>query len=117
MGLLSYRRYTLTLNDPRTGKPSNRVVSRIEHANPTWEFDFKTVKPEQWQKVCEALLKREFAVGGSGWTHATLDSLCPFCKEVRSFRVNFQDAKYRCHACENHGRLGQLVVGRRRCNG
>jgi DNA-binding MarR family transcriptional regulator len=107
--LLSYRRYTLTLNDPRTGKPSTRTVGRIEHANPTWEFDFKTVTPEQWQRVCAALLKREFIVGDSGWSHATRESLCPFCKEARCFRLNFQESKYQCHHCENHGRLGQLV--------
>jgi hypothetical protein len=104
-GLLIYRRYVLTLN------ATSRPKERIEHENPRWKFDLNSVTVEQWQKVCEALLKRTFIVGDSGWSHATRESLCPFCTEPRSFRLNFKDSKYLCNndKCGRFGRMGQLV--------
>ena len=104
-GLLTYRRYVLTLNATSTPK------DRIEHEHPKWKFDLNLVTAEQWQKVCEALLHRTFIGGDSGWSHATRESLCPFCTEPRSFSVNFKEAKYKCYdeQCQSYGRLGQLV--------
>jgi hypothetical protein len=104
-GLLTYRRYVLTLN------ATSRPKDRIEHENPRWKFDLNTVTAEGWQKVCEALLKRKFIVADSGWSHATRESLCPFCTESRSFRLNFKDSKYLCNndKCGRFGRMGQLV--------
>ena len=108
-GLLSYRRYTLTLNDPRTKKPSDRVVARIEHENPRWKFDLNAVTADEWHKVCEALLKRKFIVGESGWSYSTRESTCPLCAEERGFRVNFAEKNFQCHKCARFGKLGQLV--------
>jgi hypothetical protein len=104
-GLLTYRRYVLTLN------ATSRPKEGIEHENPKWKFDLNAVTAEDWQEVCGALLKRTFIVGDNGWSHATRESLCPFCTEPRSFRVNFKEAKYLCHydKCARFGRLGQLV--------
>jgi hypothetical protein len=110
-GLLTYSRYVLTLNDPKTAKPSGRVKKEfIHHENTNWKtLDFKDVTPEQWKKVVEKLLRTEFILGDSGWTHGTRTTVCPLCKETRSFRLNFKEQEYRCHACENFGKLGQLV--------
>jgi len=109
--LLSYSRNTLTLHDPRTGKPSVRgKASRIDHDNPTWEFDFNSVQPDEWRLVLKKLLPRfEAAEGSDGWTHTDLSTLCPFCHKERGFRVNFKDAKFQCFKCQNFGRLGQLT--------
>ncbi len=107
--LLTYKRGTLTLHDPATGKPSERVRGRIEHDNPRWKFDLNTVSAEVWRATIERLVKRPFIMGNSGWTHATRETHCPFCREVRSFRVNFGTAEYQCRHCERYGRLGKLV--------
>jgi len=110
-GLLTYSRYFLTVHDPRTGRPSARQKPDfIHHENTNWKtLDFKDVTPEQWKRVVEKLLRTEFILGDSGWTHGTRTTVCPLCKETRSFRLNFKEQEYRCHACENFGKLGQLV--------
>jgi hypothetical protein len=107
--LLTYRRSLLTLNDPVTGKPSERVGGRVEHENPRWKFDLNKVSAETWRATVQRLVKLPFIVGATGWTHATRETHCPFCREVRSFRVNFSTAEFQCYACERHGRLGKLV--------
>ena len=116
--LLSYsaKKQVLTLNDPATGKVSERWKyerERVEHDNPQWKFDLNKVTAGEWRATIERLLKHEFFVGQSGWTHATREVICPFCKEPSSFAVNFGTAQYRCHAgkCGDAatGRLGQLV--------
>jgi hypothetical protein len=55
-GLLTYRRYVLTLN------ATSRPKERIEHENPKWKFDLNSVTAEQWEKICEALLHRTGSV-------------------------------------------------------
>lgn len=107
--LMAYKRGTLTLHDPVTGKPSERVRGRVEHENPRWKFDLNTVSAEVWRATIQRLVKLPFIVGSSGWTHATRETYCPFCREVRSFRVNFTTAEFQCYACKRHGRLGKLV--------
>lgn len=112
-GLLSYRRGVLTVNDPATGKPTERWKHprvRIEHENPVWKFDLNTVKPEKWRIVVEELLHASFPET-DGWTHSTKDVGCPFCGEFGKFNVNFSESRYKCHAsgCRESGRLGQLV--------
>jgi hypothetical protein len=112
-GLFSYRRQILVLNDPRTGKPSERskYAGRTEHTDPAWQFDLDTVKPEHWQSILEKILHTELIVGSDGWTKTNLQSLCPFCKEARCFAVNFAASQFKCHApaCGEKGRLAQLV--------
>jgi hypothetical protein len=113
--LLSYKRQKLILNDPATGRPSYRVAGgRIEHENPQWKFDLNTVTAEQWRATIERLLRHQFIVGDSGWTHGTKDTRCPFCKEFRCFRVNFGASQFLCHGCNKNGRLAQLVMRVRR---
>jgi hypothetical protein len=111
--ILSYKRGVLTLNDPKTGNPSQRTsASRVEHANPRWRFDLNAVTAEQWQDVIGRLLHRTFIVGSDGWTRTERGSMCPFCKKERCFTVNFTQGQYRCHneECKSgRGRLGQLV--------
>jgi len=116
--LLTYscKKQVLTLNDPATGKVSERWKyehQRVAHDNPQWKFDLNKVSGEEWRATIERLLKHQFFVGQNGWTHATREVFCPFCKEPRSFSVNFGTAQYRCHAgkCGDAatGRLGQLV--------
>ena len=116
--LLSYsaKKQLLTLNDPATGKVSERWKyerQRVEHDNLQWKFDLNKVTAEEWRATIERLLKKQFFVGQNGWTHATREVFCPFCKEPRSFSVNFTTSQYRCHAgkCGDAatGRLGQLV--------
>jgi hypothetical protein len=114
-GLLTYQRYVLTINDPRTGKPSERAAGeRIEHENPQWKFDLNTVTEGQWKMVISKLLHgREFIAGADGWSYTSRGGTCPFCKTQRSFSVNFKLSQYRCfnEACglNRKGRLGQLV--------
>ncbi len=112
-GLLSYRRYVLTLSDPATGAPSKRVRGRIEHENPKWEFDLDEVKAETWRAVVERLMQRRFVIGSNGWSNSARETFCPFCKEARSFRVHFGTAEhkceFKCHACARYGRLGKLI--------
>jgi hypothetical protein len=114
-GLLSYSRYILTLNDPRTGQPSHRTpTERIEHANPTWVFDLNTVTADQWRVVVDRLLPgTEFNAGENGWSYTSRSVLCPFCKTESSFSVNFITCQFRCHSDRcgetGFGKLGQLV--------
>jgi hypothetical protein len=107
--LLAYKRGVLTLHDPLTGKISERVRGRVEHENPQWKFDLNSVSAEVWRAAIERLVKHPFIVGSTGWTHSTRETYCPFCHEVRSFRVNFSTAEFKCYACQRHGRLGKLV--------
>lgn len=107
--LLTYKRGVLTLHDPVTGKPSERVRGRVEHENPRWKFDLNSVSAEVWRATIERLVKHPFIVGATGWSNATRQTYCPFCREVRSFRVNFSAAEFKCYACQRHGRLGKLV--------
>lgn len=107
--LLTYKRGLLSLNDPITGKPSERIRGRVEHENPRWKFDLNTVDAGTWRATVERLTKRAFIVGSTGWTHATRETHCPFCREVRSFRANFTAAEFQCSACQRYGRLGKLV--------
>lgn len=108
--LLTYKRYVLTLNDPKTGEPSKREKQEfVRHEDANYRFDFRDVTAQQWQVVIQRLLKREFTINASDWTHARPDNLCPFCKEARSFTVNFTKQKFNCHHCKRHGKLGQLV--------
>jgi hypothetical protein len=110
--LLTYRRGLLTLNDPETGRPSERVGgSRVEHENPAWKFDLNTVDAETWRASVERLVKSSFTVDKiTGWTHCKRDSYCPFCGKERTFRVNFTAAKFQCFACERNGGLGKLLM-------
>jgi hypothetical protein len=103
-GLLTYRRYEINLNAVGGSRKE-----RIQHDNPRWKFDLNVVSAAEWERVCTALLRREFTVASDGWTYTTREALCPFCKEPRGFRVNFGEAKYKCFACERFGRMGQLV--------
>jgi hypothetical protein len=119
-GVLSYSRYILTLNDPRTGQPSHRIsAERIEHANPAWAYDLKDVTADQWRVVVDRLLPgREFNAGDDGWSSTGRGGTCPFCKSQRSFSVNFITCRYRCYSdtCgdNSRGKLGQLVHRLRR---
>jgi ribosomal protein L37AE/L43A len=109
-GLLSYKRQKLTLNDPVTRKPSVKTRGeRIIHADPKWKFSLDAIKPEEWQKIAERALNREFTVNASGWTHSRADNLCPFCQEPRAFTMNFERSQWKCHHCEEKGRMFQLV--------
>jgi hypothetical protein len=113
--LLTYKRYVLTLNDPATGAPTYRVAGgRIDHENPQWKFDLNKVTAEQWQATVERLLRKEFIVGSSGWTHATKTTRCPLCKHCRCFRANFGASQFLCEHCNANGRLAQLVMRVRR---
>ena len=106
---LSYRKHVLTVNDPQTGKPTERWKNagvRIEHENTHWKFDLNTVTPEEWQTVVEKLLHESFA--GDGWRHGK-DIACPFCGERDVFAVNFSLSGFTCHGCREKGKLGQLV--------
>jgi hypothetical protein len=116
--LLSYKRGVLTLNDPVTGKPSERYKyeCRIEHEKPEWRFDLDSVTAVQWQHVLEKILPGTALGGHNGWTRTSLHVLCPFCHEERTFAVNTRTGHYSCKSekCSNHsnngkGRLGQLV--------
>jgi hypothetical protein len=108
--LLTYSRYTLTLHDPKTGEPSKREKHEfIRHEDAKYKFDYRNVTAAQFQRVIQRLLNREFTVNASGWTHTRPDNVCPFCKEGRSFSVNFTEQKYKCHHCERYGKLGHLV--------
>jgi len=64
--LLTYKRGTLTLHDPVTGKPSGRVGGRVEHENPRWKFDLNAVNAETWRATVERLVKRSFIVAALG---------------------------------------------------
>jgi len=79
--LLTYKRGTLTLHDPVTGKPSGRVGGRVEHENPRWKFDLNAVNAETWRATVERLVKRSFIVGSTGWTHATREPTVPSAKK------------------------------------
>jgi hypothetical protein len=108
--LLSYERYVLTLHDPKTGEPSKREKRGfIQHEDAKYKFDYRNITAAQWQRVIQRLLHREFTVGPSGWTHTRPDNICPFCKEGRSFTVNFTEQRFKCHHCKRGGKLGQLV--------
>ena len=107
--LLTYKRGLLSLHDPVTGKPSERVRGRVEHENPRWKFDLNKVSAETWRATVERLMKRRFVLGSSGWSNASRETYCPYCKEPRSFRLNFATAEFKCHACARYGRLGKLL--------
>jgi hypothetical protein len=121
-GLLTYQRYVLTINDPRTGEPSERAAGeRTEHESPKWKFDLNTVTEAQWKTVIGKLLPgREFFADANGWSYTGRSGICPFCKTRRSFTLNFKLSRYKCfnEACgENRsGRLGQLVQRKLRVN-
>jgi hypothetical protein len=114
-GLLSYKRSVLILNDPVTGKPSERFkyADRIEHAKPHWKFDLDTVTAEQWQRILEHFLPGLPEGGHNGWTRTSLQVRCPLCHEDRTFAVNTKTARYSCQSekCGHggKGRLAQLV--------
>ncbi len=113
-GLLSYKRYIVTLNDPRTGKPSARTTrERTEHEAPRWKFDLNSVKPTEWLTVVEDLLKRKFIFNGDDfWSVTQRGNWCPFCKTEKTFCINVNVAAYKCfnEKCpQPTGRLGQLV--------
>jgi hypothetical protein len=109
-GLVKYKRQTLALNDPATGKPSTKTLhERVRHANADWKFNLDAITAAEWQRVAERLLKRDITVSASGWSHTTADSLCPFCKEPRSFTMNFALSRWKCHHCDARGRMFQLV--------
>jgi ribosomal protein L37AE/L43A len=109
-GLVNYKRHRLTLHDPTTGRPSTKQrAERVRHAEADWKFKLDDITGEQWQRVAEKLLKREFTVGASGWSHTTSDSLCPFCNEPRSFTIHFANSQWKCHKCGERGRLFPLV--------
>lgn len=108
--LLTFKRGLLTLNDPETGRPSERVSSRVEHENPQWNFDLNDVDAATWRASVERLFKFPFTVDKiTGWTHCKRGTYCPFCRKERKFRVNFTEAKYQCFNCERSGWLGKLV--------
>lgn len=110
--LLSYDRYVLTLHDPKSGEPSKRAKHEfIRHEDAKYKDDFRNYTAAQWQRVIQRLLNREFTVNASGWTHTRPDNLCPFCKEGRSFTVNFEKQVFKCHnqKCGKFGKLGHLV--------
>ena len=109
-GLVKFKRQKLTVNDPATGKPSMKVRGeRVRHADALWQFNLDAITGDQWQRVAERLLKRQLTVNASGWTHTTADGLCPFCKEPRCFTMNFARSQWKCHHCNEHGRMFQLV--------
>lgn len=114
--LLSYDRYVLTLHDPRTGEPSQRQRHEfVRHEDARYRgLDFRDITAAEWQRVIQRLLQREFTISESGWTHTRPDNICPFCKEGRSFTVNFNVQRFKCHACQHGGKLGQLVQQRLR---
>lgn len=108
--LLTYSNGVLTLNDPQTGRPTQRWKygkDWIEHIDPQWEFDLNEVTEEQWHYTLESLLSRKFETAADGWT---LRTQCPFCFYKERFHANFTKAAYRCHSCDAKGRLGQLVA-------
>jgi len=108
--LLKYKRQTLTLHDPATGKPSMKQRGeRVRHADADWKFKLDEITGDQWQRVAERLLKREFTAGANGWTHTRPDDFCPFCKEGRAFTINFEHSQWKCHQCRARGRMFQLV--------
>ena len=108
--LLTYDRYVLSVHDPKTGEPSKREKHEfIRHEDANYKFDFRNITAAQWQRVIQRLLHREFTVGPSGWTNTRPDNICPFCKEGRSFTVNFTEQRFKCHHCKRGGKLGQLV--------
>jgi hypothetical protein len=111
-GLVKYKRQTLTVNDPVTRKPSTKSRREIvKHDGPDvkWRFSLDAITADQWQRVAEKLLHRDFTVNASGWTHTRPDDFCPFCKEARSFTMNFAQSQWKCHHCDARGRMFQLV--------
>lgn len=120
-GLLTYKRYVLTLNDPRTGKPSVRQPHEFtRHEDTNWKYNFNDLAAEHWRAVLADLLPRAvFNEGTDGWTHTSREVRCPFCHAERVFRVNVHrkvvDGKetpprFNCYGCDRHGFLGQLVL-------
>ena len=108
--LLTYSNGVLTLNDPQTGRRTERWkhgAEWVEHIDPEWDFDLNEVTAEQWHYTLESLLSRKFEINPDGWT---LRSECPFCFYKERFHANFTKAAYRCHSCDAKGRLGQLVA-------
>lgn len=115
-GLFAYRRNVLTLHDPRTRKPSERQPREfVHHEDANWKFPLDAVTPEQWQRVIEILLHKQFFVGPTGWTYTRPEILCPSCKRERSFSASFALSQFNCHECGASGRLFQLVARVRRC--
>ena len=109
-GLVKFKRQKLTVNDPTTGKPSMKARGeRVRHADALWQFNLDAITTDQWQRVAERLLKRQLTVNASGWTHTTADGLCPFCAEPRCFTMNFERSQWKCHHCNESGRMFQLV--------
>ena len=108
--LVSYEKETLTLNDPRTGEPSQRHARELVYdKNTNWKFRLDDITGPQWEQIIKRAWKREFIVGSSGWTVSGVDDLCPFCGENRGFSMCYRLAKYSCKKCDRFGKLGQLL--------
>jgi hypothetical protein len=119
-GLLSFKKYELTLHDPQTGKPSVRQKKDfLQHEDTNWKYNLDDLTAEHWRVVLRELLPRlSFNEGADGWTYTSRDVPCPFCHEENCFRVNFRERivkgekkapSFECKKCDRFGFLGQLV--------
>ena len=108
-GLLEYKDGALSLFDPEhPGELSVRTKREfIKHDDPHWEYDLRDITPEEWHTVLEQVLNHPIILS-SGWAIQKKNS-CPFCGAAKCFSLNFDVAGWRCHHCQEIGRMGQLV--------
>jgi len=102
--LLSYRGETLTLNDPETGKPSERRPVSMP-----MPLDFRDITSKGWEEICCHLLGGSFEPGRKGWTRTTADRICPYCGSAKGFAIHFEWQRFHCFNCGEKNGLGFLV--------
>jgi hypothetical protein len=95
--LLAYKANVLTVNDAKTGKPTEQWSESGTwdgDPNPDWEVNFDDISADEWAQ----LLHKEFR---------DFDIPCPQCGEVKRFGIEVP--VFNCFNCGTKGTMADFI--------